>query len=49
MKALTLGQLNIAKPKPDPYSKDKVCKECGENYQGTASSKYCPVCRAERL
>ena len=26
-------------------SKEKVCKKCKKSYVGTASSKYCLMCR----
>lgn len=27
--------------------KDKVCQACGGDYSGTASSKYCLVCKVD--
>jgi hypothetical protein len=27
------------------FIKTKTCQKCGESYQGTASSKYCIVCK----
>jgi ribosomal protein L37E len=27
------------------YTKEKTCQRCGDRFAGTASSKYCMVCK----
>lgn len=29
------------------FYKDKVCQHCGSDYSGTASSKYCLICKVD--
>lgn len=29
------------------FYKDKVCQHCGNDYSGTASSKYCLICKVD--
>ena len=40
-----IKQQHNEKPKKSGYMKDRVCTDCGKEYEGTARSKTCMECR----